>query len=344
MQRMLRTNKRLLRRNGYLYPGDSVNAHFVASLDLRGVDFHGHTYPDSEGAWARIVREVDGFRGTSLISHETLTRSPEPVIRKAVESFATDDVRVVITARDLARQVPAVWQERLKHAHQETYAEFLASQFESAAGRRRRNGFWGGQHLLNVTRRWAGVVGPDRMTVVTVPPSGADPQELWCRFAAAVGLPELSYDFDIGPANPSLGVVEAELLRRLNAHLQELPWPQYERLIKGRFAERRLAPVTSSDRLSVPERYREEIETVSRRAIGYLQSSGCRIVGDLQDLEPRWGDRPASLPEVVETEPMLEVALKLLADYAAEPPAVVRPQVPPRQRFRTKVREVLTRG
>ena len=39
-------------------------------------------------------------------------------------SFA--EVHVVCTARDLARQIPAVWQEDVKNRHVVTFADFVA--------------------------------------------------------------------------------------------------------------------------------------------------------------------------------------------------------------------------
>ncbi len=63
-----------------------------------------------------------GFPGRALVSHETLARTTKPVARKAVASLG-DDVRVLITCRDLGRQVPAVWQENVKNRSTESYAD-----------------------------------------------------------------------------------------------------------------------------------------------------------------------------------------------------------------------------
>lgn len=329
LQRMLRRNKDLLRESGVLYPGERWNSHFLAALDVRGVDLHGHTYPESPGAWRRLVDEVDEYPGQAVISHEMLARSSREVVRTAVSSFGTDDVRVVVTARDLGRQVPAVWQERLKHGNEQPYGEFLARIAERrASGNQNPAGFWGAQDPAGVAARWAEAVGPERTTVVTVPPTGADPTELWRRFAEALHLPDAEYAFDVGPANPSLGVVEAELLRRMNAHLTELPWPQYEKRVKTAFAEGRLAPAAGSARLTVPERYRPQVEAAAEQAMAAIADAGYRVVGDLRDLEPRWPEDSGPMPEESEEAAMLEIALRLLAGYASEPPRTVEVPVP----------------
>ena len=49
-------------------------------------------------------------------------------------------------------------------------------------GDRIREQFWRHHDVDAIARTWAGVVGPDRLTVVTVPPSGAAPYVLWERF------------------------------------------------------------------------------------------------------------------------------------------------------------------
>ena len=116
LQRILHSNRDLLRRNGVLYPGTRRADHFKASLDLRGTNYLGHTYPDAAGAWRRLVDEVNAVRGLRAdLPRDPRAHAPTCRIEQAVKDFDTDDVRVVVTARDLARQVPAIWQERLKN-------------------------------------------------------------------------------------------------------------------------------------------------------------------------------------------------------------------------------------
>nr|MBA2558394.1 hypothetical protein [Propionibacteriales bacterium] len=276
LQRILHSNRGLLRRNGLVYPGARRSAHFKASLDLRGATFQGHTYPDVEGAWGRLVKEVKRFDGSALISHETLAHTRKRVIEPAIASFDTDDVRIVLTTRDLARQLPAVWQEKVKNRGEQTYAEFLDSTFAAAGGRRKRGGFWRAQDIVGLSRRWANIVGADRITIVTVPPPG-DPRELWRRFARAVELPDLLYDIATDSSNSSLGVAESELLRRLNPRLPDLTWPEYEGRIKRRFVEVDLAPYQVAGRLTVPKKWHDDIRQLSEQTIASLRDASYRV-------------------------------------------------------------------
>jgi hypothetical protein len=322
LQRVLFTNRALLAEHGVLIPGERPIAHFHASLDLRGAGFGGHKDPDVPGSWSRLVREVDAHRGeAAVISHETLARTDDWIAKRAVDSFDTDDVRVVLTARDLGRQIPAVWQEQVKNRSRQTYRAFLRQVLGPATLHHRHGEFWTPQWLPGVVRRWGDAVGLDRMTIVTVPRRGAAPHLLWRRFAAATGLPDAPYDCGVPSGNPSLGWVEAELLRRLNAEVTGLSWPQYKSLVKHRFAEERLAGV-ASQLTTVPQRWHKRVEEISESVIEELQSLGVAVVGDLDELRPDFvSAAPDTQPTASEHE-LLAVAIRVLEGYvtAESPP------------------------
>jgi len=320
LQHILRANSTLLEQNGVTLP-ETMSGQFKAALDLAGASLVGYRPPGTEGAWARTVEAANKYSGTSLISHEMFAPIRLETIYEAVRSFETGDVRVVITARDFGRQVPAAWQERVKNGSVERYSQFLETLFETDKGRRRQGAFWRMQYLIDISSRWAEVVGADRLTVVTVPPEGADPRELWRRFAVAVGLPDLDYSLDAGPRNPSLGVVESELLRRLNGHLPELARTQYVKRVKRRFAQETLAATSTSERLAVPGGYQEEVRLISDRSVDHLMALGCHVVGDLEDLRPTFSKSDPPTPDVVSESAVLELALAQLGHYISRPPA-----------------------
>lgn len=319
VQHLLQANRALLDEHGVLFPGPKMSEHFMAALDLSQISFRGHKYPEAEGAWERIAAAANQHPGSTVISHEMFAPTSAELIRQGLDSLGTDDIRVVVTARDLARQVPAVWQERVKNGNQERYVDYLESIFRSDKGRKHQGGFWRQQHLLGITQRWADLLGPERLTIVTLPQSGADSQELWRRFATAIDLPDLDYSFDVGGRNQSLGVVESELLRRLNGQLPEFPWPQYVRRIKRRFSEGTLAAASSSSRLAVPRGYQEEIAKDSEATLHHLEALGCRVVGDLRDLRPRFPDSDPPTPDGVVDGELLELALGQLGKYVSRP-------------------------
>ncbi len=323
LQRLLFANRDLLRRNGVLYPGAERDTHFMASLDLRGAKFQGHSYPEADGVWQSFVDQINAYDGTGLISHESLARTRRGTIQQAVDSFTTSDVQIVLTTRDLGRQIPAIWQENVKNRNDQTYSDFLEEIFTPGAIRNRRLArVWKAQYLPRVVKRWSSVVGADHITLVTLPPPGADREELWRRFATAVDLPDLMYSFDIGIHNTSLGALESELLRRLNSRLpDDLDWPAYESRIKGAFVHEALRPLGSGDPIVIPEKWHEQITEVSDEMITDLRALGCRVIGDLDELRPKLAPISTPLPDEISEPEMLDASLRVLAQQASEPPA-----------------------
>jgi hypothetical protein len=311
LQNILAGNRELLREHGYLYPGTN-KGHFIEALSLRDSGFRGHSFASAEGAWERVVAEIEAHPGPSLLSHEILGGSKPKVVKRAARTLRSRSLRVVITCRDLGRQFPAVWQEGVKNGDTITYDGFLADAFEAWDGPRASGGMWRGQNLVAVAERWGAVVGMENVHVVTVPPSGSDPDVLWQRFGEAAHLPVADYVIPPKPRNPSLGSVETELLRRVVARLPEdLPWPTYARQVKRRLAQRRLVKEKVAGTLSVPESYHEQTRRIAAEMLTALGESGVRVHGDLADLDPAFPEGGVS-PDAVSDEQLLARALDVL--------------------------------
>jgi hypothetical protein len=311
LQNILARNPGRVREHGYLYPGENPG-HFIEALSLRGSGFRGHRFPASEGAWERVVGEVEAHDGPALLSHEILGGSVPKVVRKAVRAFEGRPVRVVVTCRDLGRQLPAVWQEGVKNGETETYGSFLAEAFGDWKGPGSATGFWRGQNLASVGERWADAVGPENVRFVTVPPAGSSNDVLWQRFRQGAGLPDVEYATPDQPRNPSLGTVETELLRRVVARLPEdLPWPTYSRQVKRRLAQRRLVKEKTGGTLTVPSALRPATEQVATEMVEALRAGGYTVLGDLDDLRPAFRDDGTD-PDEVSPEQLLDRALDVL--------------------------------
>lgn len=354
LQGLLAANRDSLHRDGVLYPVDRFNAHFFAALDLLGTSFRGHRYEGAEGAWDRLAQQVRAWPGVSVISHEILFRASKEHARRLVASLAPAQVRIVITARDLARQLPAVWQEQLKLGKDYTWAEFvsavLAADDSPAAAlaaeeldqdpdddermhhtrtgeadgdeerqrvlRRFGRRFWRGRDPAAVALRWAEILAPDHVHVVTVPAAGADRELLWRRFAAVVGLPATGFQPPARGANASLGPAEAELLRRLNPSLTErLSWEDYERHVKWGLAERVLSGRTARPRMVLSPELWPWIDQHSRRIVDLLSGGGFPVSGRLDDLIPTspGDDSSARRPDQTDDAEVLDAAIDALA-------------------------------
>jgi hypothetical protein len=307
LQHVLAANRDLLRERGLLYPGVGASSqwtysHYRASLDLRGASLGARADRDVSGSWRRLVDQVAAWPGPSLIDHESFAAARDREIRRARADLAFAELHLVVTARDLARQIPAVWQERIKNRSTASYREFLAA--IQAPPRRRSRGarrFWRTYGLAQVVRRWSADLDPSHVHIVTVPPSTDDPTLLWRRFAGMLGLEPGEYDAAADPAaaNRSLGAAEAAVIRRFNELADDLgmPWPVYHAFVKHRLAvelsERR------SSRIEVPEPVFDFAVEWSHRTVAELTEAKYDIVGDLGDLIPRTrptGADPDSCP------------------------------------------------
>ena len=232
LQDVLHRNQRTLQEHGISYPADRFDAHFLAALDLMTLPWGG-LETQAVGAWDRLAAEVREWPGTSIVSHEIFARATPTQVASALESFGDAEVHVVVSARDLVRQIPAEWQENVKHRSHITWARFLGQIRDPERSTKIGSWFWAVQELPDILQRWGGSLPPERMHVVTVPPPGAPRDELWRRFSATFGLDGLDLDLTAERANPSLGVPETALLRTLNERVTSIiAPPDYRPLVR----------------------------------------------------------------------------------------------------------------
>ena len=346
LQGVLHANRRALREAGLLYPG-TQHAHFWPSQDLRETKFRGHTDAHVRGAWDRLVKEIEGWRGRSVIDHESFAAATRGVIDRALTDLDFADVHIVFTARDLARQLPAAWQERVKNGSTGSYAEFLESlrvprEEQDQAARH----FWAMQAVPAVLARWSRDLPAEHVHIVTVPPAGSERGLLWRRFAGLLELDPDAYDSSSHVANTSLGAAEAAVLRQFNLAIAELdvPWPAYAGVFK-----QRLAPALAErvgEPIELPENHYGWVVERSQAVVDELRAAGYSVVGDLAELVPT--TRPTGLdPDAVPADARADAALAgmvsmvgLLADSPVATTAVRRAQ---RGAFARKLEDVIGR-
>ncbi|HEX5017529.1 MAG TPA: hypothetical protein VFX15_08090, partial [Actinomycetes bacterium] len=158
----------------------------------------------------------------------------------------------------------------------------------------------------------------DNVTVVTVPPSGSDPDELWRRFCLATDLKPSAYTTS-GVANASLGAASCEVLRRLNGlpAIRKLSRKTYAVEVNGtltrRVMDRRGVP---EPKITLPEGQREWVMSKAEEIIADIEGVGPKVIGSLDDLRPRPFSTPYQAPEDLPTEMLLEAALDALGGLA----------------------------
>jgi hypothetical protein len=290
LQEKLALNRDAIAQQGLTYPDTRTGNHFEAALDLIEERWAGEREV-ARGQWSALVGDARKAPGDVVISHEILAAATPEQVATAMAAFADDEVHLVLTARDLARQLPAEWQENVKHRGRRSFSKFL-----NRVTRARRVGpklwFWRVQSVPDVLTRWGNGLSPDRIHVVTVPPADAPRDLLWRRFATVLGLdPDLPYE-EATDFNPSLGIAETAVVRQLNRRLagKGIARPVYVDLVREVIARDTLALRADQIRAVLPPRRWPFVEEVTREWHEWLVGSGVDVVGDLDDLRPRRPD------------------------------------------------------
>ena len=301
-----------LRSAGIVLPGKWNNGQHLAAMDARG-DHTAGFGPGSdvpragaEGAWARVVSEIQAGSGTAIVSSELFATADEPHARETMRMLADTDLHLLLTVRDPARQLVSAYQQRIKQGR--------THEFATVARRLLRRGtLHQTQDVPALLRRWAAGLSADHVHIVTVPPSGSDPSLLWQRFAGVVGIDSTRF----GPAprrsNESLGGAETEVLRRVNIALgTRLPHPGYAPIVRSVYAEQILAMAIDAPRLAIEDELWPVLEQVAEAWIESLGGTGYDIRGDLDDLRPQ--RRPGTDAGSVAAEQIADTAIQATAD------------------------------
>ena len=318
VQDILFTHRDLLRERGILYPADRHDAHFLAALDLMELPWGG-LEREATGRWDRLAAEAREWPGTVIISHEILGRASRLQAARALESLGAPEreVHVVLSARDLVRQIPAEWQENVKHRRTKRYGDFLDDLRDPARSAEVAQWFWGVQEVPDVLDRWASTVPRERVHLVTVPPPGASSTLLWERFAGLFGIDPT----ELVPServNTSLGVAESTMVRRLNTRLNNvLDGYSYRRFVRELVVHQHLSRRDSA-RLGLPPEVHAWASSLARSWVSDLALRGYDVIGELDDLIPASDPRPFVDPDTVEEEAVAEAALDALAVVTIE--------------------------
>lgn len=279
-------NRDAIAKAGLTYLPTRTGDHFEAALDLIEERWAGQREV-ARGQWAALVAEAKRTSGDVLISHEILAAASTEQVAKAMEAFAEDEVHVILTARDLARQIPAEWQELIKHRGRKTFKSFMV---EVVQGRRTAATlwFWRVQSIPDILTRWGNGLSPERIHVVTVPPKSGPPGELWRRFSSVVGIDPATGPVESTNFNASLGIAEASTIRRLNKLLagKGVKREVYIDLIRETAIRDVLGQRADPIPVVLPHGRWKFAERVTAEWLDWIEGAGVDVVGDLDDLVP----------------------------------------------------------
>ncbi|WP_052810068.1 hypothetical protein [Streptomonospora alba] len=311
LQQMMQDRTEELAAIGALYPvpprrragATRVNYHETATYALLGDEYSWVTEERAAKErtwWENLHKQVRSWEGTAIVSAEALSVVRTEAARKTIDALGASDTRVFITARGLGKLLPSVWQQHIRNGKSSSFHSYLRQ-----LARQRESGWdpleedhnthlWRAFALGRLARRWASIVGPDKVTLISNPGSPAD--RLWHRFLEAIELGDASgvpAPDDTTTVHSGVTAPEAEVLRTLNSNLSGAEWPADDarrlrtRIIEG-FAQRS----QRGPRLGIPARFRESVDSWSRTDIEDLRESGVRVVGDLDELLYSAGAEP----------------------------------------------------
>lgn len=321
LQERLWHNRHELAREGLLYPGTTAEDHFRAACLTQPERYPHWIDPASGDVWAQLVARVRHWPATSVLSHELFGSAGADQAREILSALAFAEVHLVCTVRDLARQVPSVWQENLKNGYTVGFPDFVAD-IAHGDPDNPRDLFWEFQDAPRILRTWAADLPPEHVHVICVPPPGADEDLLWHRFLRTVGVVAPGAMKTVARNNSSLDAAQSELLRRVNRRLREdLPWAQYEAEVKRSLVSGHLRHTPATRPLRLPESARPWVAEHTERCIGDIVARGYDVVGDVDELRPAERAEPFG-PDLGPVE-VLDVAVDTLVHIieTATPPA-----------------------
>lgn len=283
LQRVVYTDPEAVRSTGLELPLKGRTGH-LRLLQSLGVLTDSELPPQQAASFLRrFSRNLAGMAGRrALVSHEDLAVAEPAEVSRLLELLADFEVHVVITARDLARQIPSEWQQCVKTRMTTTYEEFV----DAVVERRGPDAalFWARQDVADVADRWGQSLPPQHVHIVTVPASGTSKTVLLQRFWAVMGVDPTGFDLGEG-FNPSLGAQQAELLRRVNVALGDRLAPVREeyRPVVRPFIGQVLSPQKGME-LRLPSHRTQWCHDASAAIVDQLRSRGYDVAGDLADL------------------------------------------------------------
>lgn len=300
LQNLMEANRAHLHEAGVLFPGETWSDQSLATKDvLRDRSSMSPALRSAtRGKWEMLAREMLGHHGTSVFSMEFLSFANRARAGRVIESLAEADVHVVLGVRDAQRAIPAQWQTLCRNKGTIGWPQFVRATEhvvrEGQVGGPAARAFRRTQGIPRMLEAWGAQVPPERLHVLTVPPSGSDPFLLWRRFAAVVGIdPEVARN-PPPHVNTSIGQASAELMRRVNLQLERrgaMDHSLYSRVMKLHVAQA-LSRRSSEGRATLDRATLETALEWNRQVREAILTSGAHVVGDLDEL-------PVTLPPAV---------------------------------------------
>ena len=213
----------------------------------------------------RFTAQLEAAPGSrAVFSQESLAAAGPPQIERLLAACGDREVHVVLTVRDLARQLPSSWQEDVKAGGTTALVPYLRRLRSLEQSGKARHP-WIHLDPPEVLARWAEHALPgsrprrDRAAVRQPDDAPAGAVRPACSRSTRPGSSRRT-----GRATRASGMVQAEVLRRVNAELPEEVHRRYvySDVVKRSFGARVLGP-QAGRKILVPGQFRPWCEEVA---------------------------------------------------------------------------------
>jgi len=311
VQSVLWHNRPALAEQGVVFPGVRRREHMWASMVVREHPGLHRRNPRAQGAWERLLTQVEEAPDAALISHEFFGAATAEQAKRALTDLGDVETHLVVTARDLVTVVTSYWQEYIKHGFDCDLDAFPPRED------RGDEWTWAAVDLLGVLERWGSSLPPERVHVLVLPDREAPRETLVLQFAGLMGVDASGFELEKANPNSSLGVVEAQLLRSVVPRLEDFTSALDRGVwIRSYLAHGVLVPHGGESFLPSPARVAELADRADV-AVEAVEEAGYDVVGDLDRL--RVGQlRELRYPQDVSEAELLDAALDTIATMMSD--------------------------
>lgn len=305
LQATMNANREALRDAGVLWPGRT----FGDQVDFAQKVRSGQS--QARGDMTHVLDEIDAWDGPmAVVSMEFLSLAGSAGVARAAQLLEGHPLKVVVTARDLGRVVPAQWQESVQHAHDWSYHKYLEGITQNRRGlNKAHHHFWSRHNWPRILTTWRKASGDD-LILLTVPPAGSPRSLLWERFASVIGVQADQYVEPVA-VNESLGAASAEVMRFAARSLLNGSYSPAAVRVKKKILAKTLMAARKSEEavLALPPEWEGWAKDKTERLLEKIRALSPEVVGDLDELHPQLGP----LGKGVVTDPSAIPVEELLA-------------------------------
>jgi hypothetical protein len=330
VQRAFWASRDLLAEHGVLWAGGLAHPMAAALAAASTRQLATATPGSGEQRWLDLLAELDTTTARlSVVSSEFFADAPAERVPAIIDALGRDRTRVVVTLRPLTRILASQWQQYMQNQPQvryegnpdyEGWLELVLADVEQSAV---TPSFWRRHVHDRLVRRWADVVGADRLTVVVV--DDARPRDVLTSFERLLGLPEGLVREPAQTANRSLTLSEVSMLRAFNTGWIERGWSaaDYTRFVRFSSVRHLMerTPAADEPRIQTPQWAVDRANELASGMVAEIRGLGVAVDGDLTLLHtaaPRGvGDNPAEV--VVPDDAVARFAAGLVNAIVATP-------------------------